>query len=270
MRKGRISRLLAGLLALSLAGIVVLAVVEKGMTATHPRHTSVSHGRRISADHHAQTHAAPGNTDAITLGKSDLSPQVKAAPTDPAKPVLADQTNSNPIDQPKPNPANQAKPQESRSSDLDKPLVSYLQNVASCPAQTPEEIAAAVKAIQAGQRTIPEAVNLHADAWLWYSHLFRYLNYGISMAVVFFGALAAALHDEDKWYKRWKTMAAILATVAAGANTTFQPYTDFKKFDDAWVVLNTMRTQYMTNARISVCDFSNAIAYGETIIHRGE
>ena len=90
------------------------------------------------------------------------------------------------------------------------------------------------------------------------------------MAVVFFGALAAALKDGEQWYKRWKTMAAILATVAAGANTTFQPYTDFKKFDNAWVVLHTMETEYLANPEISACDFTNAIAYGETIIHRGE
>jgi hypothetical protein len=64
-------------------------------------------------------------------------------------------------------------------------------------------------------------------------------------------------------------MAAVLAAIFAGANTTLAPYAEFKKFDVAFVVLNTVQAQYLTNPQVS-CDLGNAVAYGETIIHRGD
>ena len=62
----------------------------------------------------------------------------------------------------------------------------------------------------------------------------------------------------------------ILGAITAGANTVLVPYADFKKFDVGFVVLNTMRAQYLTNPQVSLCDLGNAVAYGEAIIHRGD
>jgi len=107
-------------------------------------------------------------------------------------------------------------------------------------------------------------------AWLEYSIQFRYASYLVSISIILFGAIAAAVHDGEAWYARWKTMAAVLVTVAAGINTAIAPQAEFKKFDQAFVVLNTARAQYETNPTVSLCDLGNAVAYGEAIIHKGE
>jgi hypothetical protein len=148
------------------------------------------------------------------------------------------------------------------------PLRSFLERPKVCPTLTQDAINAATQEIAQGTRQIPDPIKEHRKAWLEYSLYFRYLFYVISVSTI--SALAAALNDDAEWYKRWKTIAAVLAAITAGANTTVAPYAEFKKFDVAFVVLNTVQAQYITNPQVSLCDLGNAVAYGEAIIHRGD
>jgi hypothetical protein len=65
-----------------------------------------------------------------------------------------------------------------------------------------------------------------------------------------------------------KTGAALLATLFGGLNTTLRPYAEHKRFDEAFVVLNTAKHAYITNPYVSLCEIGKAVAYGESIIHR--
>jgi hypothetical protein len=150
------------------------------------------------------------------------------------------------------------------------PLRSFLERPKACPTLTQEAISTATQEIAQGKREIPEAIKKHRSAWLEYSLYFRSMYYVLSISIIIFSSLAAALHDDAEWYKRWKTMAAVLAAITAGANTVLVPFADFKKFDVAFVVLNTVQAQYVTNPQVSLCDLGNAVAYGEAIIHRGD
>jgi hypothetical protein len=155
-------------------------------------------------------------------------------------------------------------------TDKSPPLEIFLGRSKACPNLSQDEIRAAAQGIAEGKRTLPNDLERHRAAWLEYSLYFRRMYWFISISVIIFGALATALHDEEAWYRRWKTMAALLATIAAGANTALAPYADFKRFDQAFVVLNTARAQYETNPLVSLCDVGSAVAYGEAIIHKGE
>jgi predicted PurR-regulated permease PerM len=140
----------------------------------------------------------------------------------------------------------------------------------SCPELTAADIQKATAEIENSTRKIPESIEQLLDAWLDYSKHYRYLYYTVSIAVIVFGSLATALKDGEAWWGRWKTMAAVLATISAAVNTTLSPQTDFKKFDDAFVVLNTAKNTYVTNPYVTPCDVGKAVAYGESIIHKGE
>jgi hypothetical protein len=159
---------------------------------------------------------------------------------------------------------------DTAATDKILPLRSFLERPKVCPTLTQDAISAAAEEITQGKRQIPDPIKEHRKAWLEYSIYFRYLFYIISVSTIAFSALAAALNDDAEWYKRWKTMAAVLAAITAGANTTVAPYAEFKKFDVAFVVLNTVQAQYITNPQVSLCDLGNAVSYGEAIIHRGD
>jgi hypothetical protein len=104
-------------------------------------------------------------------------------------------------------------------------------------------------------------------AWLRYSKVWRYSYYTISVGIIVFAALATVLTDGDLWYYKWKTGAALLATIFGGLSTTLRPYSEHKKFDEAFAVLNTAKQAYVTNPNVSLCEVGKAVAYGETIIH---
>jgi hypothetical protein len=140
----------------------------------------------------------------------------------------------------------------------------------NCPEVATAEASDATKDIKDFKREIPPAIQQLLEAWLSYSKWYRRLYLGISISVILFGALAAALQDGVAWWARWKTAAAVLATVAAGANTTLAPGIEYRKFDDAFVVLNTAKAAYMTNPNVTLCDVGKAVASGESVIHKGE
>lgn len=140
----------------------------------------------------------------------------------------------------------------------------------SCPEITTAEASDVATDVKNFKREIPMPIQELLEAWLSYSKWYKGLYFGVSIAVILFGALATALQDGEAWWARWKTMAAILATVAGGVNTTLSPGADYRKFDDAFVVLNTAKAAYMTNPSVTLCDVGKAVASGESLIHRGE
>lgn len=113
----------------------------------------------------------------------------------------------------------------------------------------------------------PEPIQQLLLAWLRYSKGWRYSYYVISVGIIFFGALATVLADGDLWYLKWKSGAALLATIFGGINTTLRPYAEHKKFDEAFAALNTAKQAYVTNPYVSLCEVGKAVAYGESIIH---
>jgi hypothetical protein len=115
----------------------------------------------------------------------------------------------------------------------------------------------------------PDPIEQLLDAWLAYSKFWRYVYYAVSIGTIFFGALATALIDGDVWYRKWKTGAALLVTVVAGISTTFSPYSEHKRFDEAFVVLNATKLSYLTNPNVTICDVGKAVLIGESVIHRG-
>jgi hypothetical protein len=151
-------------------------------------------------------------------------------------------------------------------------LAPQLQQITSknCPEVSQADIEKASVSIADSKRDIPEPIQELLLAWLDYSKYYKHMYYTISIAIIVFGALATALKDEDAWWRRWKTMAAILATISGAVNTTLTPSTDYKKFDDAFVILNTAKAAYMTNPYVTLCDVGKAVAYGESLIHKGE
>jgi hypothetical protein len=140
----------------------------------------------------------------------------------------------------------------------------------NCPEVGQSDIEKATEEIKVSKREIPDPIQQLLVAWLEYSKYYKHLHYTISIAIIVFGALATALQDEDKWWKKWKTGAAVLATISAAVNTTLTPSIDYKKFDEAFVVLNTAKAAYMTNPNVTLCDVGKAVAYGESLIHKGE
>jgi hypothetical protein len=119
------------------------------------------------------------------------------------------------------------------------------------------------------KRIPPEAQQL-LEAWLQFSKERRYTYYIFSVGIILFGALASALRDGAQWWNKFKTAAALLATLFGGLNSTLAPYSEHKKFDQAFVVLNSVKLAYLTNPSISVCEVGKAIAYGESLIHKGD
>jgi hypothetical protein len=140
----------------------------------------------------------------------------------------------------------------------------------NCPNLAQADVEKASTNIADSKRNIPTEIQQLLLAWLDYSKYYKHMHYTISIAIIVFGALATALKDEDTWWRKWKTMAAVLATISAAVNTTLAPYTDYKKFDEAFVVLNTAKAAYMTNPYVTLCDVGKAVAYGEALIHKGE
>ncbi len=161
------------------------------------------------------------------------------------------------------------KPPEQQTKPELKPQLEQITS-RNCPEVTPADVEKAIASISNLKRDIPEPIQELLVAWLDYSKYYKHMYYTISIAIIVFGALATALKDEDAWWARWKTMAAVLATISAATNTTLTPSTDYKKFDDAFVVLNTAKAAYMTNPYVTLCDIGKAVAYGELIIHKGE
>ena len=139
----------------------------------------------------------------------------------------------------------------------------------NCPEFAPGDFEKAAEEVKALKRNIPEPIQQLLEAWLGYSKYYKHMHYVISISIIVFGALAAAFHDSGGWGK-WKTAAAVLATISAGVNTTLTPSIDYKKFDEAFVVLNTAKAAYMTNPYVTLCDIGKAVAYGESLIHKGE
>jgi hypothetical protein len=140
----------------------------------------------------------------------------------------------------------------------------------NCPDVGKADVERAAEEIKTFKREIPGSIQELLEAWLEYSKYYKHMHYVISIAIIVFGALATALRDEDQWWKKWKTTAAVLATVSAAVNTTLTPSIDFKKFDQAFVVLNTAKAAYATNPYVTLCDVGKAVAYGESLIHKGE
>lgn len=133
----------------------------------------------------------------------------------------------------------------------------------------PGDIGKATEEVKSFKRNIPDPIQQLLEAWLEYSKQYKHMHYAVSIAIILFGALAAAFNDSEGW-RKWKTAAAVFATVAAGVNTTLAPNVDYKKFDEAFVVLNTAKAAYMTNPYVTLCDVGKAVAYGESLIHKGE
>jgi len=148
-------------------------------------------------------------------------------------------------------------------------LESYLdRNILTqeCPPVSESEL----KNIDPLARPFPPQAQELLLAWLNFSDWRRYTYYIFSVGVIAFGALAAALQDGEGWWRKWKTAAALLATLSGGLNSTLAPYAEHKKFDEAFVVLNSAKLAYLTNSRVSLCDVGKAVAYAESIIHKGQ
>jgi hypothetical protein len=161
------------------------------------------------------------------------------------------------------------KPSEQQSKPGLEPLLSQI-TARDCPVVSEADVKKAVGEIEALQRKIPDSIQELLVAWLEYSKYYKHMHYVVSIAIIVFGALATALQDEATWWKRWKTTAAVLATISAAVNTTLTPSIDYKKFDEAFVVLNTAKNAYATNPYVTLCDVGKAVAYGESLIHKGE
>jgi hypothetical protein len=140
----------------------------------------------------------------------------------------------------------------------------------NCPKLPQAEVESANTSIRKFERQIPGPIQELLEAWLGYSKYYKHMHYTVSIAVIVFGALATALSDQQQWWGRWKTMAAVLATISAALNTTLSPNSDYRKFDEAFVVLNTAKAAYMTNPYVTLCDVGKAVAYGESLIHKSE
>jgi hypothetical protein len=167
-------------------------------------------------------------------------------------------------------PQTQLKVSEQQSSQGLTPLLGQITS-RNCPDLMQGDIEKASASIYDFKRDIPTPIQQLLEAWLDYSKYYKHMHYIISISIIVFGALATALADEqNSWWRRWKTMAAVLATIAAGVNTTLAPNIDYKKFDEAFVVLNTAKAAYMTNPYVTLCDVGKAVAYGESLIHKGE
>ncbi len=157
---------------------------------------------------------------------------------------------------------------EQQSKTTLEPLLGQIASK-TCPELAQNDIGKASEDINASKRKIPEEIQLLLEAWLDYSKYYKQMHYVISIAIIVFGALAAGL-SVDGWWGILKTLAAIMATISAGVNTTLTPNVDYKKFDEAFVVLNTAKAAYMTNPFVTLCDVGKAVASGELIIHKGE
>ena len=123
---------------------------------------------------------------------------------------------------------------------------------------------------QRREAEFPAAIQQLLEAWLRLSKAWRWTNYALTFGIILFGALATILTDGGVWYQMWKTGAALLATLFGGLNTTMKPYSEHKKFDEAFVILNTAKHAYITNPLVSLCEVGKAVAYGETTIHKRE
>ena len=165
--------------------------------------------------------------------------------------------------------ANKQDPTPTDQQDTLTPILTQI-TAKSCPQVTEGASNDAASDIKNLKRDIPGSIQELLEAWLDYSKWYKHLHWGISVAIILFGALATALQDGVAWWARWKTMAAVFATVFAGINTTLAPGVDYRKFDEAFVVLNTAKAAYMTNPAITLCDLGKAVATGESIIHKGE
>ncbi|XSC43356.1 hypothetical protein ACF1BQ_035980 [Bradyrhizobium sp. RDT10] len=137
-----------------------------------------------------------------------------------------------------------------------------------CPLVSQEDIASFDSRKRENEFPIP--IQQLLEAWLRFSKSWRYSYYTLTFGIILFGALATVLTDGDLWYHKWKTGAALLATLFGGLNTTLGPSLQHRKFDEAFVVLNAAKHAYITNPYVSLCEVGKAVAYGETIIHRGE
>ena len=135
-----------------------------------------------------------------------------------------------------------------------------------CPAVSDEEI----KNVKLADRTFPDEAQQLLIAWLDFSGWRRNTYYVFSVGIILFGALASALKDGDLWWRKWKTAAALSVTLFGGLNSTLAPYAEHKTFDQAFVVLNATKMAYFTNPKVSLCDIGKAVAYAESIIHRGD
>ena len=98
--------------------------------------------------------------------------------------------------------------------------------------------------------------------------MWRHIYYTLTIATLLFGGLATALQDGVVWYEKWKTIAALLATISGGLNSTLLPVTQYQKFDNAFAVLNTAKLNYLTNVDFTFCEVGKAVGYGEAIIHK--
>jgi hypothetical protein len=136
----------------------------------------------------------------------------------------------------------------------------------ACPPVSESEL----KNIDLSTRKIPDEAQQLLIAWLNFSGWRRKTYYVFSVGIILFAALASALKDGEQSWGKWKTAAALLATLFGGLNSTLAPYAEHKKFDDAFVVLNAAKLAYLTNPRVSLCDIGKAVAYAESIIHKGE
>jgi hypothetical protein len=162
-----------------------------------------------------------------------------------------------------------SKPVEQQSKPGLEPLLGQITS-RDCPQTSQADVAKATEDIKGMKRDIPDAIQQLLVAWLEYSKYYKHMHYVISIAIIVFGALATALQDEAEWWKKWKTMAAVFATISAAVNTTLTPSIDYKKFDEAFVVLNTAKAAYATNPYVTLCDVGKAVGYGESLIHKGE
>ena len=110
-----------------------------------------------------------------------------------------------------------------------EPLLGQLTSK-NCPALSQAEIQQAIANIKDSKREIPKALQDLLEAWLAYSKYYKHMHYTVSIAIIVFGALATALKDQEIWWGRWKTMAALLATVAAGVSRTTRSSTKHSLF----------------------------------------
>lgn len=159
--------------------------------------------------------------------------------------------------------------EDSNSHNTSPHLQGILNQIRSstCLAPSESETAEAKQLIKNSSRNIPDETEQLLNAWEKKAKYYKRMYYIFSFSVIIFGALAAAVKDESVWWKKWKTMAALLATIAATVNTTLSLQTEYKKFDDAWVILNTAKLTYKTNPSFTLCDVGKAVAFGESNIH---
>jgi hypothetical protein len=113
-------------------------------------------------------------------------------------------------------------------------------------------------------KAFPAPIQQLLLAWLKYSKVWRRTYWWLASFMIVSGVIASVVPDDY----HVKTIAAAIATICGGLNTALRPDVQHRKYDEAFVVLNTAKHAYLTNPYVSLCEIGKAVAHGESIIHK--